>query len=61
MNGKYLGGRNIRTNWAMRKPAPKGTEGISTGGSSDSHSMNRGVYKICFILRVSYAKGAVTH
>ena len=44
MNGKFLGGRNIRTNWATRKPAPKGPEGGgATGGLADSRSMDRGV------------------
>ena len=44
MNGKFLAGRNIRTNWATRKPAPKGPEGGgATGGSSDTWNGDRGV------------------
>ena len=49
MNGKFLAGRNIRTNWATRKPAPKGPEG---GGATGGFS-NQGICHACFVLHFS--------
>ncbi|PWA26827.1 hypothetical protein CCH79_00001160, partial [Gambusia affinis] len=49
MGGQWLGGRQIRTNWATRKPAPKTTNETSTKQLSFDEVLNQSSLSNCTV------------
>uniref|UniRef100_A0A3Q2NS92 Nucleolysin TIAR n=1 Tax=Fundulus heteroclitus TaxID=8078 RepID=A0A3Q2NS92_FUNHE len=57
MGGQWLGGRQIRTNWATRKPAPKTTNESNTKQLSFDEVLNQSSLSNCTVYCGGVAQG----